>query len=588
MRGWLKPLSAIAIGVSLCAGPVWAGPADVRDDRATNAGQNPNLNHILKAFELPRSDYKVPPPPDDGPAPDEHNEIRISDMPAPMDSIGVLSESNGGFKQNVWRYLTESETITLFSKLPKTIPAGSLRDGLYRLLMSQTNPPRNDAQNWTKIRTAALLQIGAVSSAAQLLAQLPDHYLDMQVIPFYAYTMILGGRNEQACKAVAKLPPDIEPQYQRLQIFCGVISGHGEKAEMALSLREEQGIPEPEWFTTAMEHIQSPTATVAAPRGLLEPTDLAMFLYGSDGSAFKEYKADALLSDQNLQYHPLIASNNALQAADRLLFLESAARYDDKAQKALKSFYDFVVLPTDHPAAKRIASYQQLSKSKNVKMALDNLGETIALFDTPELLPIANMVLREPIQLISQMLKDSKLYPSFAPKAFAIMLRSNDLKNTDLWLKLMDKHAPNGVFTYISYELQRFAAPPKAAYSPSELILPPLANADALQPKEKQALLRFYRLMATFNYHIPDATLAALHATLDAGQPATKHAEIITAQAEKGNLAGVILHAIMAQGGKDLSLLDDATAVAISSGLQKAGNPALARKFAIDAMLAHY
>lgn|GEM_PF-4892307 len=589
MKGWFKPHSIALVAALFLSQVALAGPKDVRDEADFLRGPaNPELNHILKAFELPKHIADVPPPPGEAPEPENESDIHISDVPSPADVIGVLEESDSGFKPNVWRYLTEKEAITLFSKLPKTMPPGALRDGLYRLLFSKTIPPRSNEQNWTKVRAAALLQMGAVSTAAQLLTKLPESSLDLRMIPFYAYAMMLGGKQAEACKAVQRLPQDMEPQYQRLQIFCGVVMGNGGKADLALSLREELGIPVPDWFTTVIEHIQTPTSQVSAPGGPLELTDQAIFLYGTDGNAFRQYNADATPLDQNLQYHATIAANNTLQAEDRLKFLESAARYDNRTHKALKDFYDFVVLPESHAAAKRIYAYQALAKSKNVKMALDNLGQAIAQFDTPELLPLANILLREPIQVISLMLKDHKTTPAFAPKAFAILLRNDDFKSTDLWLKLMDRYQPDGVYTYLSYEMQRFAKPAKVAYSPSELMLPPLPHKGPLDDKERRALTRFYRLMDSMHYHVPDITLKAQQITLDAGQPQSNLAEMISAQSEKGNLPGVVLLALMAQGDKPLNYMDDATAVVICEALQKAGGIALARRFVIDAVLAYF
>lgn len=591
MKGWFRPLRVTLIAVLALTQAAHAGPRDVRDDSdflRASSQSNPELNHILKAFELPKSMEDVPPPPGEGGELEHESDIHISTLASPADMIGVLEETESGFKANVWRYLTEKEAITLFSKLPKTIPPSALRDGLYRLLIAKTSPPRSNEQNWTKVRAAALLQLGAVSTAAQLLSKLPDSALDMRMVPFYAYAMMLGGKQAEACKAVQRLPQDIEPQYQRLQIFCGVVLGNGGKADLALSLREELGIPVPEWFTTVIEHLQTPTSQVTAPEGLLELSDQVIFLYGTDGAAFRKYSADTTPLEQNLQYHGTIAGNNTLQAEDRLKFLESAARYDERIHKMLKDFYDFVVLPESHPAAKRIYAYQALSKSKNVKMALDNLGQAIAQFDTPELLPLANILLREPIQVISQMLKEHKTYPNFAPKAFAILMRSDDFKHTDLWLKLMDRYQPDGVYTYLSYELQRFAKPPKVAYSPSELILPPLPHKGPLDDKERRALTRFYRLMDSIHYQVPDMTLKAQQIALDAGQPQSNLADMISAQSEKGNLPGVVLLALMAQGDKPLSYMDDATAVIISEALQKAGGTALARQFIIDAVLAYF
>lgn len=564
-----------------------AGPEDVEDESATEK-ELLKYHHIIHELKLPTAPQpKAPPPPppeeeeDDTIENQDEGSISISDTGPPIDTLGESQY----FKNNVWRYLSDEEAVELLNRLPNPTPASILRDTTHRLLLSKGQQPRGMSRGWLKHRAAALLRMGAVSYAASLLNTVPKSYRDMEFIPFYAYAHLLSNRTEDACETIRMLPVDIEAQFQRLQIFCDALRDDFGKAELALSLKEEQGVPAPDWFATLIDSLHYTTATASSPEKDLKSTDLAMWLYSGESALGELFDKKHFLKKEQILYHSLIGTNSSFTPKTRALFLESAVQYDPVLRGKLEALYHTAKSTQLTPLGKHIKSLQVI---KNATKAAKPLAETFEYLEKNATPSLADATLLSSLNQFTRRLKAREGYLNFAPKAFAMLMRAQDIRSTKKWLAIMDRYRSNAVYTYLAHELARFANIKNGKQqSNAAQLLPSFSIPEEANETERRALYRFFKIMRLFGYALSGDTTTLLEET-DTDSDKSETVKALEFFRKRGSVAGTLLTALNARGDKHLSNIDDAEIIATLKALKGVGHEDIAHQYAIESIVAFF
>jgi hypothetical protein len=153
------------------------------------------------------------------------------------------------------------------------------------------------------------------------------------------------------------------------------------------------------------------------------------------------------------------------------------------------------------------------------------------------------------------------------------------------WLEMMDVHQSQALYTVIAHEIARFASVDDKVLSHVGRSLPPITITDSASEREKRAALRFYRVMERLGFKSPDMpeslrTIAESQEAVDASA--------IQRFGQSGSVAGVVFSALTLQGAKGLDALPDSTVVSIVDALQSCGYHILAKRFALESVLAFF
>ncbi|MCI5050087.1 MAG: hypothetical protein MRY32_07130 [Rickettsiales bacterium] len=572
---WLILLLSVAV-------PAFAGPKDVWEPEAEKVGEL-KLDHVLKEV-APPVDYVPPPPPEDDGGEFEEGKIFISEPSTPLNRLGIYKPKDVSLDANTWKYLTEKEALDKVAKLPDAPLSGMLAQTLNHLLLIEADAPRGLKKNWLTTRTLALLQLGNVSQALALLEQVPESYFDVSFRPFFAYVALLNGKKELACDTMKDQPRSDDAPYRRLEIFCDVVSKQANKADLALTLLEENGTPAPEWFKLLIESMRYSDVVIKSPEKIDESLDLAMLLSAGNRSVSKHLDFKAYLGDEHKHLHYLIAQNTNFQYRWRIPFAESAAITDPKAKMLLKELYAHANPETSGKAITRISAYQLMLRKPSVPHVA-NTHKLAAQFVTPATIDV---LLGAQLKELSRKLPHHPSYQAFSAKAYGILARNGNIDETAAWLAIMDRFQPNDVYTFIGYELKRFYTDHAKALSPSAMRLPMAAANFSDDEHAKAMLKRFYSLMPLFGYLLPEGLADELKEKDDISSDEKDAIQEIAEMGERGSVAGVILATLQASQGKPLKDVNTAVIYAAVNALKLAGKDKLAKQLMLESMLSWY
>jgi len=118
-----------------------------------------------------------------------------------IESLGVLSESNGGFGVNLWAETRRDVVEALLAKLPAVLTASSLQSLQRRLLLSIAAPPQgqNPAKNLMALRIERLMAMGEPAGAMELVRAVPQRQVDPAMAEARATALLLSDDVAAAC-----------------------------------------------------------------------------------------------------------------------------------------------------------------------------------------------------------------------------------------------------------------------------------------------------------------------------------------------------------------------------------------------------
>jgi hypothetical protein len=190
------------------------------------------------------------------------------------DTVGTLTEGQGGFGPDMWRGTQRSLVDALLPRLPVNAPSSAVRDLMRRLLLSSAAAPQGGVEpgGLVALRAQVLAAMGDIVGVNGLLNATPDRAANERLLRIEADMRLLANDNARAC-AIAQAQVHERPAtyWQKAFVFCQGLAGEHDKAALGLGLLKELGEKDPVFFALA-----GALATGAAPAlaSLADPTPL--------------------------------------------------------------------------------------------------------------------------------------------------------------------------------------------------------------------------------------------------------------------------------------------------------------------------
>lgn len=167
------------------------------------------------------------------------------------DMAGVLSDSNGGFQPDLWRGTPRQTADHLLMVMPVHTTSPAMRNLMRRLLLTQAIPPKGEGVDggFVARRLELLAAMGDVDAVEQLLAVTPGQETDVRLVRIETNIRLLEGNFVRAC-ALANEPwqQSADDFWQKLRIFCDVLSDTHAEAQLGLSLLREVGVEDEAYY----------------------------------------------------------------------------------------------------------------------------------------------------------------------------------------------------------------------------------------------------------------------------------------------------------------------------------------------------
>jgi hypothetical protein len=185
------------------------------------------------------------------------------------DSVGTLTEEQGGFGIDMWEGTTRSLVEKLLPKLPVNSSSRTMRALMRRLLLSAAKAPvnvnplanqlastRSDAvpastTNATKpevtgkllaMRIERLSAMGDIAAVDGLLKVAPNRDTDHVLLKNETDVLFLSNDNTRACLLVAAQIRNVDTHYwQKALIYCQALAGEHAKANLGADMLRETG-----------------------------------------------------------------------------------------------------------------------------------------------------------------------------------------------------------------------------------------------------------------------------------------------------------------------------------------------------------
>ncbi len=182
---------------------------------------------------------------DTGPAPAKLGEIQVDYLgQLNVDAAGALAKANGSLGTSMWRGTKRSLAEELLPHLPVKADSPAMRDLMRRLLLSSATPPEGEGKpgSLVALRARLLAEMGDISGAASLIKAIPKRVRSSRLIKMQMDASLLAGDASGACTlASSQIRRWDDPYWQKVLVFCQFLAGDTKKAQLGISLLQEQG-----------------------------------------------------------------------------------------------------------------------------------------------------------------------------------------------------------------------------------------------------------------------------------------------------------------------------------------------------------
>jgi hypothetical protein len=279
--------AAAQVGPPIRLGPPAAQPGPMPQPMPLPAPEQPDAPQTGKPQqEAPRQPEPDPPvaatPPTSTAEP---RQIELPRMPAGIevapigaidpDSVGVLSEADGGFGPDMWRGTGRALLERLLPTMPGANGSPAMRSLARRMLLTQAAAPaptgEPDARGLLATRVERLIAIGDAAGALDLIRAAPQRTVDDDVARGELEILFYTGDSAGACARVRGLRRDATPYLQRAAAFCLAHDGDLARAVMMAGLLREQSSDAGDPFFGLIESLAggaAPALDTRDPSGL--------------------------------------------------------------------------------------------------------------------------------------------------------------------------------------------------------------------------------------------------------------------------------------------------------------------------------
>jgi hypothetical protein len=170
-----------------------------------------------------------------------------------VDAVGVLSVSQGGFGTNLWKGSQLVFIKRLLAEHPERVRSHVMRGLLRRVLLSAATPPRGaEGTAFTAARLKALMAMGEYKAGLALLEAIPRKNREADFLALEVELHLVTGKVVKACGTVAtEVTRRKEAFWQKALIYCQILASETSKAELGLTLLQENETADPTFMTLA-------------------------------------------------------------------------------------------------------------------------------------------------------------------------------------------------------------------------------------------------------------------------------------------------------------------------------------------------
>lgn len=157
-------------------------------------------------------------------------------------SVGILDASTGDLGSSMWQGTSSSRVATLIQHLPVSSSSPEMQKLLRRLLLTAAAIPRGSEEptELMQLRLNKLRDAGLVVEASQLVQRVPASKMSSGLERTAVDLLLLEGKNEQACKKIEGMTENTPDFFwEKASVFCNVLSGNMSRAELGVSLLNE-------------------------------------------------------------------------------------------------------------------------------------------------------------------------------------------------------------------------------------------------------------------------------------------------------------------------------------------------------------
>lgn len=210
---------------------------------------------------MPRRDWTTPVPPsqpatptpgqvEGGQTPPEQTppDIQVKDLGSiDPEAVGILDASNGGFSAGMWAGTPRATIRRLIGAIPDNLHSPVMRSLADRLLLTAAAlpPPENGKEKAKEgtvlaLRAERLQTMGLVDRSKALIVASPLRSSDPALIRLLVENMLLANDLGGACDETRREGNQLtSPFWQRMTIFCEILSGDNESAQLGANVLAE-------------------------------------------------------------------------------------------------------------------------------------------------------------------------------------------------------------------------------------------------------------------------------------------------------------------------------------------------------------
>ena len=378
------------------------------------------------------------------------------------DSVGVLTEEQGGFGFNMWDGTNRSLVEKLLIKLPVNSSSRTIRVLMRRLLLSAAKSPTKitaiDKEisspvsplpaNGIKadgklliLRIERLAAMGDTSAVYNLLKVAPNRATDPILLKHEADVLFLSNDNSRACDLVLRQISNLEvPYWQKASIYCQALSGNHDQANLGANLLREIGEKDEVFFglINSLTGIEKYTIT-----SLSNPTPLHFSMIRA---AKIKLPKDITSSNDPVVLKTIATSPNA-EPALRVETAERAEKLGVLDVEVLRQIYAgvtftqevldnaFVQASKDRTALSRALLYRKAMVEIIPSVKVEILSQVFELARETGVFQLTARVYYD----ILKNLPVTQDLVWFAPEAVRALLVSGDGPAAQIWLDTIEK-----------------------------------------------------------------------------------------------------------------------------------------------------
>jgi len=361
------------------------------------------------------------------------------------DSGGVLNTDQGGFGIGLWKNSNRPIVERLIKLLPVNAPSPAMRDIMRRLLLTTSVAPIGNATpgSLMDLRIQTLAAMGDRQGVIDLINLIRGKGLDENLIKIETDALFLATDNARACAIAAQQIQKTGADFwQKAFVFCQILSGDVNKAQLGASLMQEANIKDG-LFYQLVDSFNSGQAPVISTMANPTPLNLAM-----SRAAKATLPVDTANSDNPGILRAIAMSPNASKGL-RLEAAERAEAGGALSVAALRQLYNSVQFSDEdlaNPLSRADVEFGPTVRALLYHSALIQTVPTARAEAMARAFELARQEGRYPstVRVFLPILK--QLPPSrdllwFAPEVVRALLFAGDFESADIWYQVLKSAA---------------------------------------------------------------------------------------------------------------------------------------------------